>query len=203
MLGAANLSNLPPDDLPEIAFAGRSNSGKSTALNTLCGQKSLARVSKTPGRTQLLNLFELPGRARLVDLPGYGFAKVPHAVRDQWGKMVGGYIQSRANLRGLVVIMDCRHPLTAHDQQMLSWVGGAGLPCQILLSKADKLGFGAAKNQLLGVRKALRDVPVQAQVQLFSGLKRQGVEEARSELMQMLGVDWCDRLDRPGRTPQG
>ncbi|HVT36921.1 MAG TPA: ribosome biogenesis GTP-binding protein YihA/YsxC [Nevskiaceae bacterium] len=184
LLSCASLEQLPADEQPEIAFAGRSNAGKSSALNALCGQKQLARVSKTPGRTQLINLFGVPGLGRLADLPGYGYAEVPREVSRSWGALIGGYVETRANLRGLVVIMDIRHPLTDYDVQMLSWAGTRALHCHVLLTKADKLGFGAAKNQLLKVKRELAERPVS--VQLFSATSAQGVDEARSAIERLL-----------------
>lgn len=187
LLSCAKLEQLPDDDWPEIAFAGRSNAGKSSALNTLCAQNQLARVSKTPGRTQLINLFEVPAlNARLADLPGYGYAEVPAAVRRDWGRLIGGYVESRPNLRALVVIMDIRHPLSVHDRQMLEWSHTRALPCHVLLTKADKLGFGAAKTQLLQVRKTLAEEGVEATVQLFSSTAPMGVDEARDTARALL-----------------
>lgn len=187
-MSAARLVQLPQDDIGEVAFAGRSNAGKSSALNTLCGMRTLARVSKTPGRTQLINLFALSARGRLVDLPGYGFAQVPEAIRRQWGALVGGYIETRVNLGGLVVMMDVRHPLTALDQQMLDWAQAHDRPVHILLTKADKLGRGAAGNTLAAVRTALVPRGVSVSVQLFSALKGTGVDEARETIAARLGL---------------
>ena len=136
LTSAAQLSQLPAADRPELAFAGRSNAGKSSALNVLCGQRQLARVSKTPGRTQLLNFFELP-QGRLVDLPGYGFARAPKDLREAWGGLIEGYMTTRECLRGLVVVMDARHPLTPFDRMMLEWAGAQALRCHVLLTKAD------------------------------------------------------------------
>lgn len=184
LTSAAKSSGLPPMDRPEIGFAGRSNAGKSSALNTLTNQKQLARVSKTPGRTQLLNFFDCPD-VRLVDLPGYGFAKVPLKVRKSWGSMVGGYLQQRENLLGVVIVMDVRHPLTEFDQQMLSWAIEYRRLCHILLTKADKFSFGKAKSQLLAVKRAIGEQPG-VSVQLFSSLKRTGVDEARAKLSEWI-----------------
>jgi len=183
LMSGAQPEQLPRDEVPEIAFAGRSNAGKSSALNTLCTHKGLARVSKTPGRTQLVNLFEVPGLGRLADLPGYGYAKVPREVQRDWGKLVGGYVENRLNLRALVVIMDIRHPMTDLDVQMLSWAAGRGLPAHILLTKADKLGFGAGKGQLLKVRSQLAD---NVTAQLFSSTAKTGLEEAIERLLMFL-----------------
>ncbi|ULQ45155.1 ribosome biogenesis GTP-binding protein YihA/YsxC [Flagellatimonas centrodinii] len=188
LLSCARTAQLPDDRAPEIAFAGRSNAGKSSALNALCGQKQLARVSKTPGRTQLLNLFEVPG-GRLVDLPGYGYAQVPGEVRRDWGKLIGAYMETRDNLIGAVLIMDIRHPLTDFDTQMLDWSASRRLPVHCLLTKADKLGYGAAKNTLLQVQQAItdRDQP-ETTVALFSSTSRQGLDPARQHLMGWLGI---------------
>ena len=180
LLSCARLAQLPSDGLPEIAFAGRSNAGKSSALNSLCGQKQLARVSKTPGRTQLINLFDVPG-GRFADLPGYGYAQVPKDISQAWGELIGDYLQGRANLCGIVQIMDIRHPLTEFDVQMLEWSAHRGLRCLLLLTKADKLSYGAAKNTLLQVRRAVEELP-QTEVQLYSSTSRLGVDEVRTLL---------------------
>ena len=185
LLSVAQLEQLPPPDLPEVAFAGRSNAGKSSALNTLCGQKQLARVSKTPGRTQLLNFFEL-ANARLVDLPGYGFAEVPLEVRRNWGPLITGYLRQRESLRGIVLIMDCRRPLTDFDRQMLAWSQEARRPVHILLSKSDKLGFVASKQTLLAVQKELNGLPGTPSVQLFSATTKNGLDEARAKVLSWL-----------------
>lgn len=178
-MSAAQLAQLPGDGAPEAAFVGRSNAGKSSALNAICQQNALARVSKTPGRTQLVNLFDLPAGPRIVDLPGYGFAQVPIAVRNAWGALVGGYIEQRECLRGLVVVMDIRHPMSELDIQMLEWCRNRGLLAHVLLTKADKLSFGAGKNTLLNVRAELKDFDPNMTAQTFSSLKKSGVDEAR------------------------
>ena len=183
LLSAAKLGQLPQDVLPEVAFVGRSNAGKSSALNLICQQKSLARVSKTPGRTQLINLFEIPKgeavRGRLVDLPGYGFAQVPLEIRRDWGVLVGGFVEKRPNLRGLVVVMDIRHPMTDLDQQMLGWCESRGLSTHVLLTKADKLGNGAAKSTLLKVQAQLRELDAEMTAQTFSAPTKVGAEAVR------------------------
>ncbi len=190
---ASRLSDLPPDSGVEVAFAGRSNAGKSTAINTITGRKGLARTSKTPGRTQLINTFELvPDGPRLMDLPGYGFAKVPERVKQQWAGLLDGYFRNRQSLRGLVLMMDVRRPLTDFDQQMLAWCSDAGLPCHVLLTKADKLSRGAGGGALQKTRAALAKLPGEFSAQLFSGLKRTGVEEARQKL-----DEWLDPRDAP------
>ncbi len=178
---AARLAQAPIDEGIEVAFAGRSNAGKSSALNTLCNQKSLARTSKTPGRTQLLNFFALDEQRRLVDLPGYGYAKVAEKVKREWQGALADYLEHRQCLRGLVLLMDIRHPLMDFDLQMLEWNIHFGLATHILLTKADKLNRGAAGNALLQVRKAFQDRP-EISAQLFSSLKQQGIDEAHQVL---------------------
>lgn len=163
----------------EIAFAGRSNAGKSSALNAITGRKALARTSKTPGRTQLVNFFSLDGERRLVDLPGYGYAKVPEAMRRHWRELMESYFVERRSLVGLVLVMDCRHPLTDFDQQMLAWSNANHCPVHILLTKADKLSRGAGSATLHKVRKAVGE---NASVQLFSATKKTGLEQARDQL---------------------
>lgn len=180
LTSAAGLAGLPPDRGREVAFAGRSNAGKSSALNAITGVSGLARVSKTPGRTRLLNLFIVAGDLRLVDLPGYGYAKVPQAERERWGEMLEAYLSARQCLAGLIMIMDVRHPLTEFDRQLLAYAGPLSLPVHVLLSKSDKLGRGAAQKSLAAVKRGLM---ARASVQLFSALSGDGVEEAR----QLLG----------------
>ncbi len=176
LTSAAKLSQSPADTGIEVAFAGRSNAGKSSALNALCQQKSLARTSKTPGRTQLLNFFSLDENRRLVDLPGYGYAKVAEAVKRQWQGALADYLAQRQSLRGLILLMDVRHPLKDFDRQMLEWNTHQGLPTHILLTKADKLKRGAANSTLLQVRETLKAYP-EITLQLFSSPKRQGIAE--------------------------
>lgn len=182
----AQLEQLPDDDRPELAFAGRSNAGKSSALNRLCGHNALARVSKTPGRTQLINLFDVPD-GRFADLPGYGFAKVSKDQRSSWGELIGRYFEARSNLCGIVLIMDIRHPLTPFDHQMLDWAVGHRVACHLLLTKADKLGYGAAKNTLLGVRKALPQLS-NITAQLFSAQTDMGLDEFRERVAALLAA---------------
>jgi GTP-binding protein len=183
MLAAHNPRQLPPDGGFEVAFAGRSNAGKSSALNAICQQNALARVSKTPGRTQQLVYFEIPPTTDrfLVDLPGYGYAKVPKDLQAHWQAFIDGYFRTREALKGLVVVMDIRHPLKDYDRQMLGYAVSRGLPAHAILTKADKLGRGAQGNALLAVRKEMKaeygDV---VSVQLFSGESKQGVDEARA-----------------------
>lgn len=182
LISAPTVDLCPDDQGMEVAFAGRSNAGKSSALNALT-HANLARTSKTPGRTQLINFFELDPQRRLVDLPGYGYAKVPIPLKQHWQRHLEAYLGSRHSLVGVVLLMDIRHPLTEFDCMMLDWAQASRLPIHILLTKADKLAFGAAKTALLSVRKAVHqgwgDV---ASLQLFSAPKRQGVEEAQSVL---------------------
>lgn len=185
---AARLNQAPADQGGEVAFAGRSNAGKSSALNAITGQKSLARTSKTPGRTQLINFFDVTERVRLVDLPGYGFAKVPPEVKAQWEKHLTAYLEHRESLVGLILLMDVRHPLGNYDQQMLSWCQQANLPTHILLTKADKLKRGAAQNSLLKVRRDLQSLHPHASVQLFSALDGTGLDAARKQLKDWLGL---------------
>ena len=182
-LSAPNEHSLPADAGREVAFAGRSNAGKSSALNALCHQAGLARTSKTPGRTQQLVYFEVQPERYLVDLPGYGYAKVPEEMRQHWQAFINRYFQVRQSLAGLVVVMDVRHPLREYDLQMLHYAAGRDLPAHCLLTKADKLGRGAAGNTLQAVRKELGDV---ASVQLFSSENRQGIDEARAIVTRWL-----------------
>ena len=186
---ASSELEFPPDKGSEIAFCGRSNSGKSSAINTLTEQGKLARTSRTPGRTQLINFFSLSDQQRLVDLPGYGFAKVPLAVKKKWNQQLERYLQYRESLRGLVMLMDIRHPLTDPDKQMLGWAVTASMPVHILLTKADKLKRGPAQSTLLFVRGELSAQSELISVQLFSSLKRQGVDELRKQLNQWLTDD--------------
>ncbi len=179
-------TGLPADFGAEIAFAGRSNAGKSSALNTISGVHQLARVSKTPGRTQHLVVFSLTGERRLVDLPGYGYAKVPPAMRAAWGEAITQYFATRQSLRALIIAMDIRHPLTGFDLMMLDFAAHRSLPVRILLTKADKLGRGAAGNTLQGVRKELSGVADRVTVQLFSATAPTGVDEARAYVADAL-----------------
>jgi GTP-binding protein len=184
---APDLRQCPPDEGLEIAFAGRSNAGKSSALNRLTEQPKLARTSKTPGRTQLINFFEIAEDKRLVDLPGYGFAKVPLKVRREWEKNLTEYLNRRQSLCGCLLLMDIRHPLQEFDMNFIAWSLAEGLPLHILLTKADKLKRGAAKSALLSVRRAIEeefDTPL-VSVQTFSALKGDGLPELRQLL-----TDW-------------
>ena len=202
------LNQLPQSDIPEIAFAGRSNAGKSTAINTLCQQKRLAFSSKTPGRTQHINLFSLTShqptqhrkdldviediQAFFVDLPGYGYAQVPESVQAHWRQLLESYLQTRKQLVGLVLLMDSRHPLTPLDQQMIEWFVGTQKPIHCLLTKSDKLGFQQAQKVLKETQAQLQSYVSQTQavlsVQLFSALKKTGVEEAAQKVKELLNL---------------
>lgn len=177
----------PTDEGVEVAFAGRSNAGKSSALNTITRQRALARTSKTPGRTQQINFFAIDASRRLVDLPGYGYAKVPLKMKQKWERNLDDYLHNRQSLQGLILLMDCRHPLTDYDRQLLAWCSESELAVHILLTKADKLKRGPAGNALLSVRKQLPELHPGASVQLFSALKKTGVEEVQALLDRWLG----------------
>jgi GTP-binding protein len=187
-ISIAKTAGLPPPDGPEIAFAGRSNAGKSSAINTLAGHVRLAYVSKTPGRTQLINFFRLNCGAVLVDLPGYGYAKVPPEVRKQWQGLLERYLSQRENLIGMVLIMDSRHPLTPLDLQMIGWFAPSRRPIHILLTKSDKLSKNQAAAALALVRRELSHLAGQVSVQLFSSLKKTGVDEAEHVVAGWLGL---------------
>ncbi|MDZ7783295.1 MAG: ribosome biogenesis GTP-binding protein YihA/YsxC [Halioglobus sp.] len=176
LTSAAKVSQCPDDSGWEAAFAGRSNAGKSSAINSLTGNRKLAKTSRTPGRTQLINFFELSERQRLVDLPGYGYAKVPQRVKQAWTRQMESYLQHRQSLRGLILLMDVRHPLQPVDRQILDWSAAALMPVHILLTKADKLGRGPARQALLDLRRALAGQEA-VSAQLFSALKHEGHEE--------------------------
>lgn len=175
----------PPDAGAEVAVAGRSNAGKSSAINAIVQRKGLAKTSKTPGATRLINFFELEAGRRLVDLPGYGFAAVPGAMRQHWGTLIEGYFRERDCLRGAMVVMDVRHPLTDNDQAMLELAGSRSVPVHIVLTKADKLGRGAGRQAMAAVQKA---VGPQVTVQVFSALTGEGVIEARGALLRLLAT---------------
>lgn len=192
LTSASKLSQCPEDSGWEVAFAGRSNAGKSSAINSLTENTKLARTSKTPGRTQLINFFSLSEQQRLVDLPGYGFAKVPLAVKREWTRQLENYLQKRQSLRGLVLLMDVRHPLQAFDQQMLTWAVTAGMPVHILLTKADKLKNGPARSTLLQVQKDIRQHGELVSAQLFSALKHSGHKELIAVLNTWLTEPWME-----------
>ena len=183
---AVELSQLPADSGAEVAFIGRSNAGKSSALNTITGIKALARVSKTPGRTQAINLFTLNHKQRLVDLPGYGYAKVPLSMKTKWEANINRYLAERHCLRGLVLIMDVRHPLKELDRMLLEWAMASNLPVHILLTKADKLSRGAAKKTWQEVVNAVKPAGDLVSVQLFSSLDNSGVDQAKALLSEWL-----------------
>jgi GTP-binding protein len=188
-LSAHNYRQLPPDVGYEVAFAGRSNAGKSSALNAMVQQNALARVSKTPGRTQQLVFFDVAPERHLVDLPGYGYAKVPQELQAHWQQFIDGYFSTRDALQGLVVIMDIRHPLKDYDRQMLGYAANRGLPAHAVLTKADKLSRGAAANTLQAVRMELSRVFAESvSVQTFSAESKQGVDELRMVVARWLGL---------------
>jgi GTP-binding protein len=196
LTSAAGLAQAPADSGWEVAFAGRSNAGKSSAINALCDQHGLCRTSRTPGRTQLLNFFCIDGERRLVDLPGYGYARVAEAVKERWQGFMIDYLSERRCLRGVVLLMDVRHPLTDYDLHMLDWTAAQGLPTHILLTKADKLNRGPAMAALHGVRRRLRTHPGGLTSQLFSALERQGIEQLQGLLDTWLALP----DDLPGGT---
>ena len=183
LTSAYKVSQLPDDTGLEIAIAGRSNAGKSTSLNTLVGNKKLAKVSKTPGRTQLLNCFDLGDDMRLVDLPGYGFAKVPKKVKAHWQHEINMYLQNRKSLIGVVIVMDIRHPLKEFDRQFLHWADQSGLYSHVLLNKSDKFSSGKRKATMLEVKKEMLNITRTATIQTFSGLKKEGIEELSQTLL--------------------
>ena len=188
-ISATQLSELPVDEGTEVAFAGRSNAGKSSAINTITDQKSLARISKTPGRTQMINFFSIDDSHSLVDLPGYGYAKVPEKIKIRWQQTLGKYLETRQALRGLVLMMDIRHPLKEFDLQMIKWANNAKLSVHILLTKSDKLKRGAANSSLLLVMNELQKKELLASVQLFSSLNHEGKKEAIDQLNQWFYPD--------------
>lgn len=179
---APDIRHMPVDAGIEIAFAGRSNAGKSSALNRLTNQRNLAKTSKTPGRTQLINLFKVQDNCHIVDLPGYGFAQVPLEMKKKWQQSLGEYLQKRECLGGLVVLMDIRHPMKDLDQQLIYWAVDCDIPVQVLLTKADKLKSGARKEQLLKIRQAAIAFGGDVSVDLFSSLNGIGVDQLRSKL---------------------
>jgi len=186
VVSAHQLRQLPADTGLEVAFAGRSNAGKSSAINTLTCQKALARTSKTPGRTQQIVIFSIDAERRIADLPGYGYAKVPEKLKAHWRELMALYFERRRSLRGVVLVMDIRHPMRPFDTQMLEWCDAARLPCHILLTKSDKLKRGPAKSTLLGVKKRL---PQCASLQLFSMREGQGRDELIAILNQWYELD--------------
>ena len=188
ILGTPDARHAPDDSGAEVAFAGRSNAGKSSALNVITGQKSLARISKDPGRTREINFFEVRDQLRLVDLPGYGYAKVSKSMKNQWQRNIARYLETRRSLCGVILLMDIRHPFKDTDQQVLSWCHAAELPTHVLLTKADKLKRGPARATLMKVRQQLPEWHAQASVQLFSAHTREGSDQVQQILDQWLGL---------------
>lgn len=186
LISAPSLKQCPEDSGVEVAFAGRSNAGKSSALNTLAQQNKLARTSKTPGRTQLINFFEIEAGVRIVDLPGYGFAKVPDRMKREWQQNMSEYLEQRQSLVALVLVMDIRHPLTEFDQMMCDWAHEAQMPIHILLTKSDKLKKGPAQNTKLQVKKALKHMGDLLTVQTFSSLKKDGTDILRKQISDFM-----------------
>jgi len=184
---AVGLDDCPADSLREVAFAGRSNAGKSSAINALTNQNRLARTSKTPGRTQLINFFELGEQRYLVDLPGYGYAQVPLSVKSQWEEHLNLYLNQREALAGLVLLTDVRHAFKDFDMMMIDWSHQSNMPVHVLLTKADKLTRGAAQNALLGARRQLAQYP-NASVQLFSSMTRSGIPELEATLDRWMAL---------------
>ncbi len=182
----AELDQLPADQGGEVAFIGRSNAGKSSALNTITGIKGLARTSKAPGRTQMINFFALDGQHRLVDLPGYGYAKVPLTVKERWEHNVNEYLQTRKSLQGLVLVMDIRHPLKELDQQLITWAVQCDVPLHILLTKSDKLNKNILRKTFQEVQSELEIYGDTVSVQIFSSNDRSGLEEAKDVLDRWL-----------------
>jgi len=185
VISAHQMRQLGEDRGYEVAFAGRSNAGKSSAINALTEQKSLARTSKTPGRTQQIVIFAIDEDRRIADLPGYGYAKVPEKLRTHWRALMQKYFEQRQSLRGVVLVMDIRHPLRPFDQQMLAWCEATGIPCHVLLTKADKLKRGPAQSTLLQLRKSL---PPGASAQVFSARTRDGLDELIDRLDRWYGL---------------
>jgi GTP-binding protein len=185
MQSAWQPGQFPPDDAIEVAFAGRSNAGKSSAINAILGRPGLARTSKTPGRTQLINFFEVAPAKRVVDLPGYGFAKVPIKMQQHWRELLTSYFEMRQSLTGLFIIMDSRRPLLDFDWQMLDWAKARHLSVHLVLTKADKLSRSEATRTLV---QAKAETQALGTAQLFSATKRDGVEDARKVLDEMLAA---------------
>ncbi len=189
LISAPSIKQCPADTGVEVAFAGRSNAGKSSALNTLALQGKLARTSKTPGRTQLINFFEIDPGVRIVDLPGYGFAKVPDRVKREWQKNMNEYLELRKSLKALVLVMDIRHPLTEFDLMMCEWAQDCQMPIHILLTKSDKLKKGPRQNTMFAVKKQLAHMGELLTVQTFSSLKKEGTDTLRLQLSHFLAQD--------------
>lgn len=186
LISAGSAGQFPSTGGYEVAFAGRSNAGKSSAINTLCDNRTLAKTSKTPGRTRLINFFELDNDRRLTDLPGYGYARVPEAMKLEWQSLLEDYLQRQQSLCGMVIIMDIRHPLTDFDWRMLDWCRHFEIPAHVLLTKADKLKRGPAQNCLMAVRRQLKQNGLNASAQTFSALKKTGLDELVAKLNEWL-----------------
>ena len=186
LISAAQYPECPADKGREVAFAGRSNAGKSSAINALTRNRKLAKTSKTPGRTQLFNFFQVEIGRRLVDLPGYGYAKVPEAVKKRWHQQIDRYLRQRRSLAGLVLVTDIRHPLNDFDRTLLDWSSACDIPLHLLLSKADKLKSAAARQQLARVQREVADYRNSISVQIFSAPHRAGVDELANTLTQWL-----------------
>jgi len=199
---AAELSQLPPPDGAEVAFAGRSNAGKSSAINALTHRRRLAFVARKPGKTRLIQLFELGEGRYLVDLPGYGYAQVAESTRRQWGRLVDGYLAQRGALKGLILVMDARHPLTPLDEHLLDWFIPRGLPVHVLLTKSDKLTRSQASMVLRKVRSALAQRPGDCTAQLYSSSHRTGVEEAQLVVARWLGLPLPEQSDDKNKNPR-
>lgn len=200
LTAAAQLAQAPADSGREVAFAGRSNAGKSSAINAICHQNALARTSKTPGRTQQIIFFELDEARRLVDLPGYGYARVAEAIKLQWQQHLAHYLEARRSLTGLVIVMDIRHPLTEFDRQMLAWGQRSERSILLLLTKADKLKRGAAQATRLAVERAVASDADRIAVRLFSAPERQGVESVQQLLDRWLDVAFDKPVSRAPAT---
>ncbi len=192
LLSATDMRHFPADEGGEVAFVGRSNAGKSSAINALTGRRALARTSKTPGRTQHINFFELGGHARLVDLPGYGYAKVPPRMKAHWERLIDDYLRRRMSLRGLVIVVDARRALSGFDRQILGWCRAARVPAHVLLTKADKLSRNGAMKVLHAVQGELQalagqdEAPIELTVQLFSATKKSGITGLESRMLAWL-----------------
>jgi GTP-binding protein len=195
-LSAPDIRRLPDDSGIEVAFAGRSNAGKSSALNTLTNQKSLARTSKTPGRTQLINVFEIAENKRLIDLPGYGFAKVPLEMKIKWQKALGEYLEKRQCLKGIVILMDIRHPFKDLDQDLIQWAVDSELSILVLLTKCDKLSQGQRSTEVLKAKKRLKEYNADITVQAFSSLKRTGSEQATEVIQAWFADENIEELEQ-------
>ncbi|MDY6981963.1 MAG: ribosome biogenesis GTP-binding protein YihA/YsxC [Pseudomonadota bacterium] len=201
LISAPSLAECPPDDAREVAFVGRSNAGKSSAINVLTGHSKLARTSKTPGRTQLLNYFEVEAGRYIVDLPGFGYAKVPLQMKEKWQRHLEHYLQKRHSLQGVVLLMDIRHPFTDFDRMLIQWAVDSELPLHVLLTKSDKLSRGAARSALLAARRTLEAQGPLMSVQLFSALLKEGADELRAKMDSWLAPHDSDAADTAPSEP--